>query len=63
MSESEQKYELFNLTDDLVKHLRQLADPHFPLSNLSGRVVVDTVIVKDGVRKLINTEERGAKLV
>lgn len=63
MPDIEGKYELFQLSDELCEHLRQLSDSHFPFSTLVNRIVVETVVVENGERTTVRKEEQDAKLV
>ncbi|MBO3707758.1 MAG: hypothetical protein J5X21_15345 [Candidatus Accumulibacter sp.] len=60
MTDIEQKYSLFGLTEDTRTKLVQLTK----LASLSTvqqrRVVVETVVVQDGNRMVIDKEERSA---
>lgn len=60
MIDIEQKYSLFHLTEDTRTRIVQLAK----LASLSTvqqrRMVVETVVVQDGKRMVIDKEERSA---
>jgi len=63
MSEFAKKYDQFRLTTEQCENLRRLADPRLHLPRTVDRVIVETVIVEDGERRVIKQEEQGAKLV
>lgn len=62
MSEFEKLYEEFHISTEHGETLKRLADlaPH---NHSSGRIVVETVIVEHGERRIVKKEERSAKLV
>lgn len=63
MSEFEKLYEQFQITDEKRDNLRQLADPRQYLPHVADRVIVETVIVENGERRVIKKDEQDAKLV
>ncbi len=60
MEDINEKYKLFQLTDDLRQHLLRLSDSRFPLQKPSARVLVETLIMQDGETKVMNKEEQDA---
>lgn len=63
MSEFEKLYEQFQITAEKCDNLRQLADPKQYLPRVADRVIVETVIVENGERRVIKKDEQDAKLV
>jgi len=63
MPSIEEKYKLFQLNEGLREHLCKLSDSHFPFLSAPSRVVVETVVVEGGERKIVSEEEQDAKLV
>jgi hypothetical protein len=59
MSDLEDKYALFALTEDMRKRLVQLAQLHALGKDMTNRVVVEIVVVQHGDRTVIEREERG----
>lgn len=60
MDEIEKQYECFWLNVDLRDHLLQLASDHFPLCQPQRRLVVETLVISNGERTVVDTEERDA---
>jgi hypothetical protein len=63
MSEFEKQYNQFQLTAEQCDNLRRLADPRLYLPRTANRVIVETVIIENGERRVIKKEEQGAELV
>lgn len=63
MSELAKQYDQFRLTTEQCENLRRLADPRLHLPRMADRVIVETVIIEDGERRVIKKEEQSAKLV
>lgn len=63
MSEFETHYGAFNLTEKLAEQLKALSTPTCSQVETSRRVVVETVVVQEGNRLVINQEITHAKLV
>jgi hypothetical protein len=63
MSEFEKLYDQFQITTENCSSLRRLAEPALHLLRPAERVVVETVIVENGQRRIVKKEEQGAKLV
>lgn len=63
MSEFEKQFEAFNLSTEKVEQLRGLAVADFSFPKRAEKVVVETVLIEDGDRKVIKSEALGAKLV
>lgn len=59
----EKQYDRFLLTTEKCDNLRRLADPRQHLPYSTDRVLVETVIVENGERRVVKQEERNAKLV
>ena len=59
MNDTEDKYALFGLTEEVRKRLVQLADLRPPPEPDARRLIVETVIVHDGARTTIRREEQG----
>jgi hypothetical protein len=60
MNDIETRYALFNLTEDNRRRLMQLLQLAAPPDPSEHRIVVETVIVHDGARTVIEREERSA---
>lgn len=60
MTEIEKKYSLFGLTEDTRTKLVQLTTLASLLTVQRRRIVVETVVVRDGNRMVIDKEERSA---
>ena len=58
MDDLEVKYALFGLTEEARQRLVQLAQFQRTGDDRMHRVVVETVIVQDGNRRVIDREER-----
>ena len=63
MSDFQKQYDEFRLSTEQCESLRRLADPKLYLPPTEDRVIVETVIVEDGERRVIKKEEQCAKLV
>lgn len=63
MPEFEKQYDRFLLTTEKCNNLRWLADPRLHLPRATDRVLVETVIVENGERRVVKQEEQNAKLV
>ena len=63
MSNFEKQYGEFRLSTEQCESLRRLADPRLHLPRTEDRVIVESVIVEDGERRVIKKEEQCAKLV
>jgi hypothetical protein len=63
MSEFEKLYDQFQITAEKCNNLRWFAEPRLYLPRVTDRVIVETVIVENGERRIIKKEEQGAKLV
>jgi len=61
--EIEKQYDRFQITAEKCDNLRRLADLRLHLPRATDRVVVETVIVENGERRIVKQEEQGAKLV
>ncbi|NOS83364.1 MAG: hypothetical protein HOP32_17465 [Nitrospira sp.] len=59
MTEIEDKYALFALSDDMRKHLVELAQVQTFGKETPKRVIMETVVVQHGDRTVIDREERG----
>lgn len=60
MDEIETQYEGFRMNADLRNHLLQLTSAHFPLGQPQRRLVVETLVISNGERMVVDTEERDA---
>lgn len=60
MEDIQKKYECFRLNTDLRDHLWQLAGDHFPLGQPRRRIVVETIVISNGERTIVSTEEQNA---
>lgn len=60
MNNIEEKYTLFGLTEDSRARLTQLAQLASPPIPNEHRIVVETVVVQDGDRIVVEREERSA---
>lgn len=63
MSDFETRYELFKITAENGDSLRRLAEPALHLRRSPRHVIVETVVVQDGERKVIMTEVKSGQLV
>lgn len=63
MSKFETLYDQFQITAEKCDNLRWLADPKLQFSGVMDCVVVETVIVENGERRIVKKEAQGAKLV
>ena len=59
MNEIEDKYALFALSEDMRKHLVELAQVQTFGKEAAKRVIVETVVVQHGDQTVIDREERG----
>ncbi|MFH1079590.1 MAG: hypothetical protein V1766_04930 [Pseudomonadota bacterium] len=60
MEDIYEKYKLFQLGEELRQHLLRLSDSKFPLQQPQTRVVVETLIMENGERRVISKEEQDA---
>lgn len=60
MTDLEKKYSLFGLTENTQTRLTQLASLGSLSTIQQRRIVVETVVVQDGNRIVIDKEERSA---
>lgn len=60
MHDLDEKYKLFQLDEGLQEHLVSLSDYQFPLHQTSKRIVVETLVVENGERRILHREERDA---
>ncbi|WP_137936570.1 hypothetical protein [Chitinivorax sp. B] len=63
MSEFEKLYDRFQITAENCDNLRHLVEPALHLRRPAKRVVVETVVVENGERRIVKKEEQDAKLV
>jgi hypothetical protein len=63
MSKFEKQFEAFNLSTEKAEQLKGLAVADFLFPKRAETVVVETVLIEDGDRKVIKSEALGAKLV
>lgn len=63
MPNFEQLYDQFQISDTTGDSLRRLANPPLQLLRPTDRVIVETVIVENGERRIVGKEEQDAKLV
>lgn len=63
MSGFERQFEAFNLSAEKAEQLKGLAITDFAFAKRAETVVVETVLIEDGDRKVIKSETLGAKLV
>jgi hypothetical protein len=63
MSKFDAQYAQFQLTPEKCENLKYLADPSQYLLRAADRVIVETVVVEHGERRVIKKEEKGAELV
>lgn len=57
-----QQYEQFHLTPELLAHLQSFSKPLIPDVKKAERVIVETIVITDGERKVIHSEDRHAEL-
>jgi hypothetical protein len=61
MKEIKELYELFRLDEELRRHLLRLSDSSFPLQKPpQARVIVETLIIENGQRRVVNREDQDA---
>lgn len=60
MNDINEKYKTFQLEERLREHLLGLSDYKFPLHQSRKRIVVETLVVENGDRKIVRQEEKGA---
>lgn len=60
MNDIESRYALLGLTEDNRRRLTHLTELALPLDATKHRIVVETVIIQDGNRTVIEREERSA---
>ena len=63
MPDFHQLYDRFQISATTGASLRGLAEPPLHLPRPTDRVIVETVIVENGERRIVGKEEQGAKLV
>jgi len=63
MSDFEKRYERFKITAKEGDSLRGLAEPALHLRRSPDRVIIETVVVEDGERRVVKTEVQSAQLV
>jgi hypothetical protein len=63
MSSFKEQFDMFQLTSAKCKYLQHLAESNPYLLQSGVRVLVETVVVDEGERRVIKKEEQGAKLV
>ncbi len=63
MHDFDQLNDRFQITVTTGDSLRRLAEPPLDLPRLTDSVIVETVIVENGERRIVGKEEQGAKLV
>lgn len=63
MTEFEKLYDRFQITAEEGENLRRLAEPALHLRRPPARVVVETVVVENGERRVVKTEAQGVQLV
>jgi len=63
MSDFEKRYERFKITAKEADNLRRLAEPALHLRRAPNRVIVETVVIEDGDRRVVKTEVQSAQLV
>jgi hypothetical protein len=63
MTELEKQFDSFNLTAKLAEHLTALSTPGFNHVEGAKRIVVETVVIEGGDRRVINAEVTYAQLV
>ena len=60
MDNIDDTYALLGLTDEVRARLVHLTNLGQPSTAERSRIVVETVVIEDGARKVIEREERGA---
>lgn len=63
MVDYDKLYDRFELTPQRSEELRRLTEPPLYTCRRSGRVLVETILVEGGERRVIKKEEQGAQLV
>ncbi len=63
MPDFEKRYDQFQLTVEKCDNLRRLTDSPLHILRATDRVVVETIVVENGERRVVKTEEQCAKLV
>ena len=63
MSDFYTLYDCFKITAQEGDSLRRLAEPALHLRRSPARVIVETVVVDDGERRVVKTEVQSAQLV
>jgi hypothetical protein len=63
MSEFEKQFEAFNLSTEKAEQLKDLAVADLAFPKRAKTIVVETVLIEDGERKVIKSEALGAILV
>lgn len=60
MNDINEKYKLFQLGEGLREHLLGLSDYKFPLHQAKKLIIVETLLLENGNRKIVHQEEKGA---
>ena len=63
MPDFDKLYDCFKITAKEGDSLRRLAEPALHLRRSPDRVIVETVVVEDGERRIVKTEVQTAQLV
>lgn len=63
MSTFKKQYDQFQLSPKQCDDLQQLADPRLHLPRTTDRLIVETILIEDGERRVVKKEEQGAQLV
>lgn len=63
MSEFAKQYAQFRLTTEQCENLRRFAEPGLYLTRMADCVIIETVIIENGERRVIKKEELSVKLV
>lgn len=63
MSDFEKMFEAFNISTELADKLKEVATVDFSLTKRTARVSVETILIKNGDRKVVKSEVLSAKLV
>ncbi len=63
MSEFERRFEAFNLSAEKAAQLKALAVVDFSFPRRAETLVLETVLIEEGERKVIKSEALGAQLV
>lgn len=63
MAEYEMRYAQFGLAPEQRESLRRLGEPPLHIPPRLERLIVETIIVEGGERRVVKEEEQDAKLV